>query len=332
MKWKIKPAAFLRSIDAALNSRFDIDAAVTRTTHMVARLPQVKLYHVKRKKLVTFYKKIDGAQKYVAKSSEEVYLLARRQYLLLLTDILKLTGRLDEGSVMKRDKLIQALHLLIETYAEANLDLARIVMTPKQYKWFTSDYRQKPFNVKKALTEDPSSVHFSKEGIPHRSKSERDIMNCFHDFAVPAHYEEERSVIVQPLVDQWHHSLRGEGLLKGGLYYISGGACCWRVPKALEWMNAPGSIWKAYNPRTGRISIYNDFKIILASGEEVIWGHHGMCSDFSYRNNAGERVMVLKYTGSVARNNLVETFERDTESKEKIAEILCREVLPRLWF
>ena len=97
-------------------------------------------------------------------------------------------------------------------------------------------------------------------------------------------------------------------------------------------MNSPGSIWKAYNPRTGRLYIYNDFKIILASGEEIIWEHHGKCFEFTYRSNAGERVMVLKFTRSVSRRNMIETFEHDVDSREKIAEILRDEVLPRLWF
>ena len=97
-------------------------------------------------------------------------------------------------------------------------------------------------------------------------------------------------------------------------------------------MNSPGSIWKTYNPRTGRIYIYNDFKILLAYGGELIWEHHGMCHKFTYRNNAGERVMILKCTQSVTRNNLIETFEYDADSPERLIEILRREVLPRLWF
>ena len=331
-KGKMKPGAFLRSIDAALNGSFNVDAAVARTVRMAANLPQVKLFHVKRNKQVTFYKKINGIQKYVAKSSDEIYLLARRQYLLLLIEILKLTGRLDKGSIMKRNQLIESLHSLIEVYAAGNLDLARIVMTPKQYKWYTGEYKQKPFDVEKALAENPSSVHFSTEGIPLKSKSERDIMNSLHDYAVPAHYEEERSIMVQPLVDRLYHDLRENNLLKGNLYYLRGPACYWRVPKELEWMNSPGSIWKAYNPRTGRLYIYNDFKIILASGEEIIWEHHGKCFEFTYRSNAGERVMVLKFTRSVSRRNMIETFEHDVDSREKIAEILRDEVLPRLWF
>ena len=165
-----------------------------------------------------------------------------------------------------------------------------------------------------------------------KSKSERGIMNTMHSFAVPAHYEEERSIIVQPFVDRLYYELRENNLLKGNLCYMRGPACYWRVPKELEWMNTPGSIWKSYNPRTGRIYIYNDFKILLASGEIIIWEHHGLCFDFSYRNNAGERLMILKFTHSVPRGNLIETFEHDVESREQIAEILRHEVLPRLWF
>ena len=123
-KGKMKPKAFLRSIDAALNGSFNVDAAVARTVRMAANLPQVKLFHVKRNKQVTFYKKTNGIQKYVAKSSDEIYLLARRQYLLLLIEILKLTGRPDKGSIMKRNQLIESLHSLIEVYAAGNLDLA----------------------------------------------------------------------------------------------------------------------------------------------------------------------------------------------------------------
>ena len=329
---KMKPEAFLRSIDAALGGSFDVDAAVARISKMAASLPQVKLFHVNRKGNVTFYKKLNGVQKYVSKSSDEIYLLARRQYLLLLLEILKLTGKSDKGHLTARNNLIDALHTLIWTYASGNLDLARIVMTPKQYRWFTDNYKQKHFDVERALAEDPSSVHFSTEGIPSRSKSERDILNIMHEFAVPVHYEEERSIIVQPLVDALYYSLRDKSLLSGNLYYIRNGVCCWRVPKELEWMNTPGSIWKTFNPRTGRIYIHNDFKVILASGDEIIWEHHGLCTDFTYRSNAGERVMVLKYTRSVSRSNLIETFENDTASPERIAEVLCREVLPRLWF
>lgn len=332
LKTKMKPEAFLRSIDAALEGSFDARAAVVRITKMAANLPQDKLFHVNRKGKITFYKKINGVQKYLSKSSNEIYLLARRQYLLLLLEILKFAEKTDEGSVSIRKKLIDDLHSLIWTYANGNLDLSRVVMTPKQYTWFTGKYKQKPFDVEKTLAENPSSVHFSTEGIPSKSKSERDILNGMHSFAVPVHYEEELSIIVQPFVDRLYYELREKNLLDGNLFYLRGSACYWRVPRNLDWMNSPGSIWKAYNPRTGRLYIYNDFKILLASGEIIIWEHHGLCFDFTYRNNAGERVMMLKFTRSIPRGNLVETFEYEVDSREKISEILSREVLPRLWF
>ena len=197
-------------------------------------------------------------------------------------------------------------------------------MTSKQYKWYTGNYNKKYIST--------GDAHQSTGGEYVRSKSERDILNTMHSLAVPVHYEEELSVIVQPLVDQLYYALDKKGLIHGNLYYHRDGVCYWRVPKELDWMNSRGSVWKTYNPRTGRIRMFNDFRIMLASGEIVIWEHHGLCSDFTYRNNAGERVMILKFTRSVPRNNLIESFEHDADSPEKIAEILRLEVLPRLWF
>ena len=322
----------MRSIDAALESQFDVDAAVARVFGMIVNLPQDYLYHVNRKGKITFYKRVNGAQRYIKKTSREIYLLARRQYLLLLVEVLKLTGYSDECSMIKRNELIAELHSLIHIYDRGNLDLAQIVMTPKQYKWYSGEFKQKALIPDSFMPKDSSMTHISTEGVVLRSKSERDIINTMHDFAIPVHYEEERSVMVQPLVDSLYYSLREKNLINGNLFYNRGDVCYWRVPKELEWMNTSGSIWKTYNPRTGRIYIYNDFKILLASGEELIWEHHGMCHKFTYRNNAGERIMILKYTQSVPRDNLIETFEHDAGSPEKIAEILRREVLPRLWF
>ena len=41
-KGKMKPGAFLRSIDAAFNGSFNVDAAAARTVRMAANLPQVR--------------------------------------------------------------------------------------------------------------------------------------------------------------------------------------------------------------------------------------------------------------------------------------------------
>jgi hypothetical protein len=81
-----------------------------------------------------------------------------------------------------------------------------------------------------------------------------------------------------------------------------------------------------------RKTIFNDFKIMLANSDLMCWEHHGMCSDFTYRNNAGERVMVMKFTRSVPSGGLIETFEHDVDSPDKIIGILKKEVLPKLWF
>ena len=71
---------------------------------------------------------------------------------------------------------------------------------------------------------------------------------------------------------------------------------------------------------------------MLANSDLMCWEHHGMCSDFTYRNNAGERVMVMKFTRSVPSGGLIETFEHDVDSPDKIIGILKKEVLPKLWF
>lgn len=331
-KGKIKADAFLRSLDAALAGTFNVDAAVERTGKMISHYPKIRLYHASRKGKVTFYKKTDGQQKYVAKSSDELYALARRQYLVLLNDILRLTGAKDPGSQMRRRQLIESLHSLINIYAAGNLDLAKIVLTAKQYKWYFGNYRKKFFDVEKAKALNPSSIHVSSWGEILRSKSERDIKNVMEDFAVPAHYEEELSFYVRDMVDSLKQELHAEGMLRGNLFHIHKDACYWTVPKELSWMNTPGSAWKSYDPRTGCLTIYNDFRIMLASGEFVIWEHHGNCFDFTYRNNAGERLIVMRFAGCVPRGNLIETFECDADSTKNITDILCSEVLPRLWF
>lgn len=324
MKQYIKAEAFNRSIELALNSSINTDEALQRIKRTIAALPPDKLYHGHHNGWISFYKRINGKQVYLSKASNEVYLLARRRYLLLLQSILELTNSRDEKSINARRDLIKEIQKLVCDYASGNLDIARIVMTPKQYKWFISPFPQK--------TIDKSIAYESSGGIFVRSKSERDIMHSFEAFAVPAHYEERTQVDVQLLVEALYAALKKAGKLNGTLFYFSNGACRWHVPKELEWMNSPGSLWSTYSYRTGKITIFDDFKIMLANNELLIWEHLGMCSDFIYRSSAGERSMVLRYTKAVPRGNLIETFEHEVDSTEKITEILAREVLPRLWF
>ena len=120
--------------------------------------------------------------------------------------------------------------------------------------------------------------------------------------------------------------------LNGNLYSFGRERIYWNVPPELEWMNAPGSIWKTYYPPNGTITIYNDFIIMLADGEYIIWEHEGLMSDFRYRCQASERISVIKYTGTVDKGNLIETYEHDIDTPEKLIDIIERRILPRLWF
>ena len=324
MKQLINPAAFNKSLAIAFNTNFDVESSIRRVKKIIANLPPDKLYYTNRKGWISFYKRVDGKQKCLPKASNELYLLARRKYLLLQLEILELTGKRDGGGQALREKLILEIQQLIDVFASGNLDVARIVMTPSQYKWFAGPFR------KKSLKQD--IAYQTVGGTYVRSKSERDILNTAESLAVPAHYEEETIINVHGLVESLYDSLVDSGVLKGNLFYYRGHACCWRVPKELEWMNSPGSIWATYNYKTGKLTIFNDFKIMLANNDLICWEHHGICSDFTYRSNAGERVMVMKYTRSVPSGGLIETFEHDVDSPDKIIGILKKEVLPKLWF
>ena len=242
----------------------------------------------------------------------------------MLIDILRLSYSNSFRDNKRRTLLIDRLKDFICACERGNLDIAKIVLTSKQYKWFRGQFRQKSIDPAKALT--------TAGGLHVRSKSERDIANVTEAFAVPFHYEEQTSIYVHDFVIQLEDKLKRENRLRGPLYSFRGGSVHWNVPPELEWMNAPGSIWKTYYPPTGKITIHNDFTVMPADDEVVIWEHEGLMGDFIYRANASERASVMKYTGTVSKGNLIETYEHDIDTPEKIAAIIEEHILPRLWF
>ena len=243
---------------------------------------------------------------------------------MILLEILQLTGSNRKCDVKRRKYLLKKMQNFITLCERGNLDIAKIVLTSKQYKWFTGQYTQKRLNPKDALT--------TSCGINVRSKSERDIANANESLAVPFHYEEQAQIYVHDLVVQLEEKLKKENNLRGPIYSFRGKGVHWNVPPELDWMNAPGSIWKSYYPPTGKITIHNDFKIMLATDEIVIWEHEGLIEDFVYRCNASERAAIIKYTETVSKGNLIETYERDIDTLEKRIDIIERHILPRLWF
>ena len=323
---------FNNSIELALNCHFDKESAVRRVNRRLANYPPQKLYMHKTHKPITFFIIENGHQVYMKKSSSKLYELARRQYLELLLEILKLTGLTGAREVGRRQQLIDKLQNLISIYEKGRLDLARIVMTSAQYNWYTGNYRRKSIA---AGSETAGQTHSTKLGVEVRSKSERDIGNACETLAIPYHYEEQNIFKVYPLVKKLQNQLSA-GLngwqLKGQLCDSRGSTCYWNVPPVLEWLNAPGSLWRTYNEYHGTVIIYNDFKFMLADGSVVLWEHEGLCDDFVYRNNASERVFVLIHSGAIDPQNLVYTFEQQVANPAGLNQIIFSRILSRLWF
>ncbi|MCQ2546988.1 MAG: hypothetical protein MJ161_05515 [Clostridia bacterium] len=333
MKQIISVEAFEKSIRTALSLSFDYEAACRRVQGWLNSIPEGKLYVRRDRGFYAFYEKdVKRHQIYLSKSSDRLYALARRKYLQNLYEILSVihlhnspASTFSEwSSYSELDSLIDNLIKLVVAFASGNLDLARIVMTPAQYKWYTSSFAQKKINL--------SEARFTDNGVAVRSKSEQDIGNVSEEYAAFYHYEERIKINVRNLVNSLRESLESANWPTGELYYYDKYGCHWKVPEVLEWMNSNGSIWRAYDDRTGRITIYNDFKFMLADGTIKIWEHSGMVDKFKYRCNASEREYVMEYTETISRENYINTFEKDISTSEAIADILKEHILPRLWF
>ncbi len=320
----ITAKAFCASLEKALVDPPDVDMSIRRIQRILTGLPDQQLYVSDQNGKVTFRWKVDGKLTYLSKKSTNIHKIARRRYLLLLLEILKLCKSEKVQDVKRRKLLFRRLVKLLDEFERGNLDIAQIVLTNKQLKWFRGPFQHKYIDLNTMTT--------TAGGIPVRSKSERDIANANEALAVPFHYEERTVIYVHDLVVQLEETLKREKRLNGHLYRFGRERIHWNVPPDLEWMNAPGSIWKTYYPPNGTITIYNDFIIMLADGELLIWEHEGLMQDFRYRCQASERASIMKYTGTVVKENLIETYEHDIDTPEKLIDIIERRILPRLWF
>ena len=209
-------------------------------------------------------------------------------------------------------------------FERGNLDIARIVLTDKQYKWLPNPFEQKRIDSAKALK--------TASGLYVRSKSERDIINAYDYWAVPHHYEERQLIYVKPLIDTLEEELQQMGFRADRLYTFGSYDTRWNVPPELEVMNARGSIWRSYYPPKGTIKIFNDIKTMFADGTFFIHEHEGMMNLFSYRYHASERASVMKYTRTVDNAHFLETYEQDIDTAEKVTGVIKRHLLPRIWF
>ena len=320
----ITASAYCASIEKALQHIPDAEVSIKRITNTLNILPSDKLYISNSKGYVVFHAVANGKQYYISPKDSKVHSLARRRHLQLLQQILELSNSTKMNDIRRRQTLIHKLQKTIILFEQGNLDLSRIVLTSKQYDWFRSNYQKKPIN--------PASPITTAIGEPVRSKSERDIINGFISLAVPYHYEEQNIICVRPFVDKLKERLTKKGCLQGQLFIVRNNTTQWFVPAELEWMNSQGSIWKTYEPFDGTIELFNDFMIMLADGTIIIWEHEGLMDDFIYRCNSSERASVIKYTGTVDKDNLIETYEHDIDTPEKLIDIIEHRILPRLWF
>ena len=316
--------AFCKSIEIALKDPPDPKGSIERIRKSLNRLPEGPLYVSTKNHNIAFYTKVDGEQKYLSKKSEQIHSLARRRYQSALLEILQLTDSPRKSDIERRAACISRLQEFIRNCSKAGLDIAPIVLTTAQRNWFTGKFKQKYIN--------PDSPFKTANGIPVRSKSERDVINSYDDFAVPIHYEEQMIINVRRLVDHLERTLVKKGLLQGPLYSFDDKGIYWNVPRELQWMNARGSIWKTFDPPHGTLSIFNDVRGMFADGSLFVHEHEGMMEDFIYRCNSSERSSIIKFTGTVSRDNFIETYEQEIDTPEKANGIVERLILPRLWF
>ncbi|MDO4176561.1 MAG: hypothetical protein Q4D99_03675 [Bacillota bacterium] len=333
-KQLLDPDAVRKSISLALEQDFDIDAAIKRVNGFLANLPAQQIFVRKNRGSYVFYQSIDGNMQYMPKTTPLLYKLCRRQYLEYVLDVLELKNELKSctnnssrkiNTVYRDlDNAKSQINLFIEKCARGNLDIARIVLSGKQYRWYSGRFIKKAINKGNAYT--------TGNDIAMRSKSERDIGNIYESLAVPYHYEEHLSLFVHPLIIKFEEMLRSNNQLSNYLYYRKDNRCIWKVPAEYEWMNSAGSIWKTYQPNSGKISMFNDFRIMLADSSFIIHEHEGMADEFKYRCNASERVFILEMSKEIERNNIFYTFEDEVSNREHFRDMVVKKILPRLWF
>lgn len=321
----ISASVFSRSIEIALTKNFDRDAAIIRTRKRLSNCENCKLYVKNHKTRITFYEVVNGVQKHLPANDERTYSMARRQYLECLLALLKIN---DPGNV-KYIATLSKLKQLIHAFEIGKLDIARIVMTSSQYRWFNHDYR------KKSISPDNNSnigYQMTDNGTLVRSKSERMIGNACEAYGIPYHYEERFQIDVSSFVKGLEKSLVASGELRDSLFNYDGYTCVWNVPEGLRSMNNPGSIWRSYDDRTGKITIFNDFKFMLADGSIMLWEHEGLFTNFYYRFSSTERAAMLTYASGIPRDNLIFTYERDVNDTTQLDSFIEGKILPRLWF
>lgn len=133
------------------------------------------LHWRKRKCGVTFWSYLKGRQTGITGDLEKIYSLARKAYLKL-----RLYGLEHHDT----DQWLSEIDSLLQSFANAGLDVMRIILTKAQYNWASSPQSQKT-NRKEQLE------YKTDGGVYVRSKSERFIGNLLEKFGIPYRYEPE---------------------------------------------------------------------------------------------------------------------------------------------
>lgn len=322
----IDPNAMIHSLRCAFASASDTSRSVSTIRRVIPRFPTGKLFVLHDGDYISFYER-DGRRKvHLDKDSDRTYTLARKRYLNELMETLELI--LEEGFESRGfEQKFEKLAMLILDYSKGNLDLARIAFTPGQYKWFVGKYHRK-----KSAPGSSSLILRNSYGDSVRSKSEQAIGNKLWDYAVPCHYEEEMIIDVQSIVDSMILELKNNGLNDKNVFYYRGGVCYWNVPKELQIINAPASLWHTYNYRNGCVTIHPDYTIMLADGTRIYWEHEGLLDSIVYRINAIDRVFLMRSAGNVSPLDIIETEEKDSVDAEALENIIRSRVTPGMWF
>lgn len=276
-----------------------------------ARMPKGSLHIKSCRGYHYFYHYIDSVQKplNLDKDSGLIYKLSRKKYLFRVLNN-------DWDSVSKQ----------LRIFEKAGLNLQRITLSFSQYRWVSSEYQSN--------TGWQENLKYSTaSGIAMRSKSERDIASRLEHYGVPYRYEMKIKVDVSALVDGLEEYLerncRPDNYTHKMFSYRDGG-CVWHVPENLQWMNAPGSIWRSFDYRTNTVTLSVDFAILLGDGSILIWEHAGLCLNPVYRCNASERIFVLRASDYAKADNIIFTTESDVLDLADIDRIITDRILPRL--
>lgn len=263
-----------------------------------------------------------GNERNINKDHELIHLLARKKYLTRLIPFLEAE---EEYSVPSSgsEVLYRRVNDVLNDFKSAGLEIARITMTPKQYRWMHGNFTSNPSHPEDLKFTTPS-------GILVRSKSERFIGERYEFIGAPYRYEMPFTINVSQLVSYmtnfFSDFLKGRPLCFRDQY----GFCVWNVPNEFSWMNSPGSVWRLFDSKTGTITIYPDFTTLTADNELIIHEHEGLCDNPRYRCNASERIFLLRHSGAVSDENLILTFENDLEDINTLTDMLNRRIRPRI--